>query len=599
MIQLVNFSHISQALGWTIVHVLWQGATIALAVGLVLRWAGALSCQARYTVAYAGLVLTCLLATGTFAWHVRQPSRQNQPAPSFSVVLTEVQTPHPVAKAAPAPLGAKQHLEQFIQRHHAHIVQFWGLGVLFFLLRGAGGMAYAHRLRVRGTKAVSAELQQAVNNLAARMGLHRPVRVLESALLQTPAVIGWLKPVLLLPLGMVCRLSPSQLEAVLIHELAHIHRHDYLLNLVQTLIEALFYFHPAVWYLSGLVRREREHCCDDVVLRLNAHPLDYAKALLWLQENALVRAPRMAVALGKSQGALLLRIRRILNFPSHSSPSKSSLMEKNILLGLLLAIATAVGLHAAHLAPSHRMNLKTSSAMALDSLPPGKFRITTIERGDSLEVRAENRKITFLRINDRIIPEAEYPKYERRILQIIQPEPPMPPVPPVPPVPPIPPAPGEVHAHPAPPRLLEKSVIIEFDEMLPSDPRVAASDTAKGISRMRIYAPELTIVHGKDTIVIVGTDAEQPKSHKIRQGTVTEDEFVLIADKPIQGEKGFQDLKTQQQQLAREQQELARELQRSAREMQRSAKEMQRSARDMQRLAKETERSTRETQKER
>lgn len=589
MIQPVNFSLISQALGWAIVHTLWQGTAVALAAGLALRWGRALSSRARYAVAYAGLVLTCLLAAGTFAWHVRQLPAQNQPVPSHSMVWIDTQAQPSAAKATPAPPSTRQRLEQFIQRHHIHIVQLWGLGVLFFLLRGAGGMAYAHRLKVRGTQAVSAELQQAANKLAVRLGLRRPVRVLASALLQTPAVIGCLKPVLLLPLGMICRLSPAQLEAVLIHELAHVQRHDYLFNLVQTLIEALFYFHPAVWYLSGVARREREHCCDDAVLRLNAHPLDYAKALLWLQENALAREPRMAVALGKSQGALLLRIRRILNFPTHSSPSKSYLMEKNVLLGLLLAIATAVGLHAAHLAPGHRPNLKTSTAMALDSLPPGKFRITTIERGDSLEARVENRKITFLRINDRVIPEAEYPKYEHRIAQIIQPEPPASPVPPVPPVP------GEVPAPPTAPRLLEKSVTIEFDEMPPSGYGISG-DTVKGISRMRIYAPEMTIVHGKDTLIIMGYDDEQLKAYKQRR-LMAEEQRTDVESSEILDELDFRTSKNDRQQIAREQEELARELQRSARELQRSAKEMQRSAKEMQRSARDMKRSAEETER--
>ncbi len=267
-------------------------------------------------------------------------------------------------------------------------------------------------------------------------------------------------------------------------------------------------------------------------------------------------------------------------------------MEKNILLSLLLAITTTVGLHAAQLAPNHRMNLKNATVMAPDSLPPGKFRITTIEQGDSLEARVENRKITFLRINDRVIPEAEYPNYQYRIAQIIQPEPPAHPTPPVPPVL------GEVPAPPTPPtalRMLGKSVeIVEFDEMLPSGHN--PSDTAKGISRMRIYTPEMTIVHGKDTITILGYDDQMLKDYKQRHLTV-EEQYTDRESGTILNEPEFRNLKNHHQQMVREQEELARELQRSARELQRSAKEMQRSAREMQRSARDMKRSAEKTER--
>src|SRR4029079_1809460 len=101
---------------------------------------------------------------------------------------------------------------------------------------------------------------------AQRLGVKRAVKVLQSVLIQTPVVVGFFRPTILLPLCVATGLPESQLELILAHELAHIRRHDYVVNLLQTLVETLFFYHPAVWWLSRQIRNERENCCDDIVM---------------------------------------------------------------------------------------------------------------------------------------------------------------------------------------------------------------------------------------------------------------------------------------------------------------------------------------------
>ena len=150
--------------------------------------------------------------------------------------------------------------------------------------------------------------------LARQLHIRRPVRLLESASVAVPTVIGWLRPVVLMPASALAGLSPEQVQAILAHELAHIRRHDYLVNLLQTLVETLLFYHPAVWWLSRRIRAEREHCCDDLAVSLCGDPYTYARALADLEG---LRTPSVPLALAATGGSLLERVRRLVR-PSHA-----------------------------------------------------------------------------------------------------------------------------------------------------------------------------------------------------------------------------------------------------------------------------------------
>ena len=151
-------------------------------------------------------------------------------------------------------------------------------------LRLAAGWVIVERLRRRSTRAVSAALASRVARMARQLRVSRPVRALESAIVDVPTVVGWLRPVILLPASALAGLSPAQLEAVIAHELAHVRRHDYLVNLLQAVVETLLFYHPAVWWLSHRIRIERENCCDDLAVELCGDRVDYARALADLEE---------------------------------------------------------------------------------------------------------------------------------------------------------------------------------------------------------------------------------------------------------------------------------------------------------------------------
>jgi uncharacterized protein (TIGR03435 family) len=182
------------------------------------------------------------------------------------------------------------------------------------------------------------EWRQTFANLAARLGISRPVRFLVSALVRVPAVVGWLRPVVLVPVGALAGLPAEQMEALLLHELAHIRRYDYLVNLVQSVAEALLFYHPAVWWVSGHIRAEREMCCDDVAARASGDVLTYASALAELESY---RAAGVNAAMAANGGSLTDRIARLLGQSRPASQARSGM---GAIATTLLLAATVCGL---------------------------------------------------------------------------------------------------------------------------------------------------------------------------------------------------------------------------------------------------------------
>ena len=204
---------------------------------------------------------------------------------------------------------------------------------------GYGWLA-VRRLCVRQTSPISANLQSRVNTLCETMRINQAVRVLESGLAATPMVVGWIRPIVLLPATTVTGLTPQQLQAVIAHELAHVLRNDYLVNLVQCLIETLLFYHPAVWWIGRVIRAERERCCDDIAVSVSGDRVGYARALLRIAETAPPYHGRMSLA---SQGGdFSNRVHRLLNRKPHSSSNRNAAGFWAIVTALTLAVAFAM-----------------------------------------------------------------------------------------------------------------------------------------------------------------------------------------------------------------------------------------------------------------
>jgi TonB family protein len=245
------------------------------------------------------------------------------------------------------------------------ILLAWFAGVILFVGRLNVGLMVARRMRSDGTTAAPAELQQVFEALRRRLGVERAVRLMHSALVQAPTVIGWLRPVVLVPASCLTGLSTMQIEAILAHELAHIRRHDYLVSVLQSVIETLLFYHPAVWWVSRQVRRERECCCDEMAVAVGGDRLAYARALSLLEER---RSFYPEMALGANGGVLKMRIKRLLGCKEDAAVSQFAAFT---VLALIVALAGSYGLTVARAesgAVSHAA--RVASPMDLEPAAP-------------------------------------------------------------------------------------------------------------------------------------------------------------------------------------------------------------------------------------
>jgi beta-lactamase regulating signal transducer with metallopeptidase domain/HEAT repeat protein len=350
---------VTEALGWGLLHSLWQSALAAAWLGSVLAIVPARAARTRYALAVTALVLTLALPFGTA---LRLRGAAPRPAERESVTSIVSPTPvtpvpgaavaeqryerHQVAPPPPAPplaVRARAALEPALP----WLVALWLAGVLGLSLRLVSGWLTARRLGTVGTRPAPEACLEAVARLAARLRVTRPVRVFESAVVQVPAVFGWLRPVILLPASALTGLTPLQLDALLAHELAHVRRYDYLVNLLQTVIETLLFYHPAVWWVSRRVRQEREHCCDDLAIAVCGDAHFYATALLGMER---LRGGAPAFALAASGGSLMKRIQRLV------APAQAEIFPRwaagVVAVTLVLAVGGGVGLTGATAGPS-------------------------------------------------------------------------------------------------------------------------------------------------------------------------------------------------------------------------------------------------------
>jgi beta-lactamase regulating signal transducer with metallopeptidase domain len=298
-----------RSLGLSLLHFLWQGAALAALAAAAMAFARRAS--ARYVVAVA--VLALMTAAPIITFNVLR----NRPSPVVADVPTQPSDTTP-ATVHPA-LG-------FVPMHNSRtpannqdailwLVQVWFIGVLLFSLRTAGGVVLLERIRRRDAIPADDSLVALGAAIQRRMGLNRIIRYCESLELEAPAVIGWFRPVVLLPISALTGFSQEQLQAVIAHELAHIKRFDGFVNLFQVVVESLLFYHPAIWWLNRRIRAERENCCDDVAIALCGNPLEYARALTLMEERRA--APALAMAANSSP--LAARIRRLLGAPSLNS----------------------------------------------------------------------------------------------------------------------------------------------------------------------------------------------------------------------------------------------------------------------------------------
>jgi len=345
------FSEIGQRISWTLVHSIWQFASVAVVLAAGLRVLRGRSPHVRYGFMLATMVVMAIGSVVTFCVvspelqvvqsQVASASMNAESNDGASLmrgsvsaslplgVMPESSSASEVVDLVKNPSGTGSLTRSTTDSFHALLVGFvqrwmnlilasWLIGMLVLSIRPLLGWRATRVLRSRGRTTISDSITAVTTRVADRLGVRRVIEVAQSSLVEVPTVIGWLKPLVLLPVSAVSGLSSEQLEAVIAHELAHVRRHDYLVNLFQLAMETVFFYHPAMWWVSHRMRVEREECCDDIAVHMTGDRVGYAKLLVWLEESRGNSAGQ-TLAMSAGGGSLLSRVRRIVSTPSETT----------------------------------------------------------------------------------------------------------------------------------------------------------------------------------------------------------------------------------------------------------------------------------------
>ncbi|WP_188927782.1 M56 family metallopeptidase [Dyadobacter endophyticus] len=316
---------------WTLIHSLWIGLIAAVLAGAILVCAQKSSSHLRYHLLCGCLIIFVLITGFVFYQESGSFDRVNM-VTSIPDRITLTVFSSSESAFVRRDIDVLVHLNAFINQNAGWIFTVW---FLCFALKSLGlisGLFYVHRIRFYKVHQVSREWKERMGNYTQKLGIYQSISLLQSELVKVPVTVGHFKPVILIPIGLIFQLPAEQIETILIHELAHIKRRDYLVNLLQSLLETVFFFNPGLLWLSSLIKEERETCCDDIVLTNTTVKSNYLEALLAFHSQQPARSD-LVLGLGSNQ--LVNRLKRIINHEN----KRLNKMEKIVLLAGLLIVS--------------------------------------------------------------------------------------------------------------------------------------------------------------------------------------------------------------------------------------------------------------------
>lgn len=300
-----------KAVSWTLIHSLWLGLAAAILAGLTLLLTKKSASVVRYNL-LAGLSMLFLVAIGFVFYH--EFETQTVVLQTEIAAKSTIETAHPVPVSATAAVIKDETgtmATAFISNYGSWIVLIWFVIFLFKCIRMTGDLRQVYRARNYQTLSPSEGWQDRVSELQVLLHIKRRVQLLESKLVAVPSVSGFFKPVILVPVGLLNNIPQDQVEAILLHELAHIRRSDYAVNLMQTFLEILFFFNPGILWISSLLKDERENCCDDLAISVTNNKKEFVNALVSFQEYNMSKQ-RFSMQFGDQKMKLADRAKRIL-----------------------------------------------------------------------------------------------------------------------------------------------------------------------------------------------------------------------------------------------------------------------------------------------
>lgn len=299
--------NVLKAISWTLIHSVWQGLVLAIFAGLVIVFTKKSKAALRYNW-LSGLFITFMAGVGfTFNYEYQQETTVYGNAIIAKTLEPETMS----AGTAVNTLDYFQVAVGYINEYASTIVVIW---FLIFMLKSFGifrSLSNIYKIRNYKTQEAPEYWNSRIAELCEQLNIKKHITLLESRLVQVPSVTGFFKPIILIPVGLLSNLPQDQIEAILLHELAHIRRKDYFINLLQSFAEILFFFNPGLLWISSLIKEERENCCDDIAVGITRSKSNFIHALVSFQEYNM-KQNQLALGFGKNKNQLLERARRIV-----------------------------------------------------------------------------------------------------------------------------------------------------------------------------------------------------------------------------------------------------------------------------------------------
>jgi beta-lactamase regulating signal transducer with metallopeptidase domain len=336
---------VTYAIAWTVVHSTWQILLIVLIAAIIQTSMHKRSASARYNVLVGASFLIALCSIITFGYLYEEAitvfaTIQDTTSPNIlNTNLTNAQIAYGYDTAN---VTWGNRIMEYVNSNILLIIAIWIVGMVLALIKLVGNVSYVMYVKNNFNFPVDEYWSKLVNKISSSLAMNKQIELLESALVRSPIVVGFFKPMILFPIGAINRLDPSEVEAILAHELAHIKRNDFVINIVVSILESIYYYHPAMWWHTSQIRREREYCCDDIAIAYTGNRFGYAKSLVAVQEMALY-SPSLAMAFANNENKneLLMRVNRLVHKTSKSINMKEKSIAGSFILLLLFSLLFA------------------------------------------------------------------------------------------------------------------------------------------------------------------------------------------------------------------------------------------------------------------
>jgi bla regulator protein blaR1 len=354
-----------QALTWTLLHSLWQGMLLAMIAVCIIFVTKKTTASVRYNLLTVAILIFLTAMAVTFngqlvkaklVLHTVQPMPVSETAANEKVV-TIPDSNHE--------LSITEKVTLFVAANANRIIFIWLLVIGFQFIRLAAGLYNVHRIRSTQIFSAGDYWNNRIQDLGNRLHISKPVKLLQSGIAKMPMVTGFIKPVILFPAAMLASLPANEVEAILMHELAHIRRKDFLVNLLQSIIEIIFFFNPAVLWVSSLIKTERENCCDDIAVQYTENKQNYIQALLAFQQFNLPVGTSLAPAFAGEKKHLLNRVKRII----YNNNKTLNNMEKKFLAAGIILMSICIFAFSSGNAQNTVTKKKTAEKTASTSVP--------------------------------------------------------------------------------------------------------------------------------------------------------------------------------------------------------------------------------------